>query len=29
MAEAEEIETSGGAVSAVITRTGARFSCRR
>ena len=28
MAEAEEIETSGGAVSAVITRTGARFSCR-
>lgn len=28
MAEAEEIQTSGGAVSAVITRTGARFSCR-
>ena len=28
MAEAEEIETSGGAVSAVITRTGARFSCQ-
>jgi len=28
MAEAEEIETNGGAVSAVITRTGARFTCR-
>lgn len=28
MAEAEEIETNGGVVSAVITRTGARFSCR-
>ncbi len=28
MAEAEEIETRGGAVSAIITRTGARFSCR-
>lgn len=28
MAEAEEIETKAGAVSAVITRTGARFSCR-
>lgn len=28
MAEAEEIETLNGAVSAVITRTGARFSCR-
>ncbi len=28
MAEAEEIETRGGTVSAVITRTGARFSCR-
>lgn len=27
MAEAEEIETKGGAVSAVITRTGARFDC--
>jgi tRNA uridine 5-carboxymethylaminomethyl modification enzyme len=28
MAEAEEIETRGGVVSAIITRTGARFSCR-
>jgi tRNA uridine 5-carboxymethylaminomethyl modification enzyme len=28
MAEAEEIETQGGAVSAVITRTGARFGCQ-
>lgn len=28
MAEAEEIETQNGAVSAVITRTGARFDCR-
>ncbi len=28
MAEAEEIETHGGVVSAVITRTGARFSCQ-
>ncbi len=28
MAEAEEIETRGGAVNAVITRTGARFDCR-
>lgn len=28
MAEIEEIETSGSRVSAVITKTGARFSCR-